>query len=136
MNNQLKELFDWLDQPKQLTRQIIKDKIIEIDKSTKPRAVRANFTPPSLIEISEYCLLRNKGIDPENFYDFYSAKNWFIGKNKMIDYKAAIRTWERNNINNPKQNNNNGTPREREPLFGRQTVNTVQSNATGWEHLG
>ena len=131
----LKELFDWLDEPKQLTRQLIKDKIIEIDKSAKPRAVRVNFTPPTVSEISEYCLLRNKGIDPETFFDFYCAKNWFIGKNKMIDYKAAIRTWEKNNNNNPKQNNN-GTPREREPLFGRQTSHTVQSNASGWDSFG
>lgn len=135
MDKKLKELYDWLDQPQQLTRQIIKDKIIEIDNCTKPRAVRANFTPPTVKEILEYCTMRKNSIDAETFYDFYLSKNWFIGKNKMIDWQAAVRTWERNNINNPKQNNN-GIRGEREPLFGRQTSHTVQSNSTGWGSFG
>ncbi|WP_395073847.1 hypothetical protein [Flavobacterium sp.] len=133
MNNQLQQLYDWLDEPKQLTRQIIKDKITEIDKSAKPKTV-IRFTPPTVQEILEYCTMRKNNIDAETFHDFYLAKDWFIGKNKMKNWEAAVRTWERNNINNPKQNTN-GT-REREPLFGRQTSNTVQSNASGWDSLG
>jgi hypothetical protein len=39
--------------------------------------------------------LRNNNIDAEAFIDFYSSKNWMIGKNKMKDWKAAVRTWER-----------------------------------------
>jgi len=42
-----------------------------------------------------YCRERNNGIDPQRFIDFYSAKGWMIGKNKMKDWKAAVRTWER-----------------------------------------
>ena len=33
----------------------------------------------------------------ESFYDFYESKNWYVGKNKMKDWKACIRTWERRN---------------------------------------
>ena len=34
-------------------------------------------------------------MDPEKFIDFYESKGWMVGKNKMKDWKAAVRTWER-----------------------------------------
>ena len=52
------------------------------------------FVPPTVDEIKEYCLERNNNVDAEKFYDFYQAKGWMVGKNKMKDWKAAIRTWE------------------------------------------
>ena len=52
------------------------------------------FTPPSIDEVSAYCTERNNGIDPQHFVDFYEAKGWLVGKNKMKDWKAAVRTWE------------------------------------------
>ncbi len=55
------------------------------------------FTPPTLEEVAEYCKQRNNGVDPQKWYDFYSAKGWMIGKNKMKDWKAAVRTWEKSN---------------------------------------
>lgn len=56
---------------------------------------KALFKKPSLDDIKNYCILRNNNIDAEAFIDFYSSKNWMIGKNKMKDWKAAVRTWER-----------------------------------------
>ena len=56
---------------------------------------KGRFTPPTLEEVTEYCKERNNKIDPQTFIDFYSSKGWMIGKNKMKDWKAAIRTWER-----------------------------------------
>lgn len=53
------------------------------------------FTPPTLEEVSEYCNERTNGIDPGTFIDFYEARGWMLGKNKMKDWKAAVRTWER-----------------------------------------
>lgn len=53
------------------------------------------FVPPSTQEILDYCLERKNGIDPNKFLDFYASKGWMIGKNKMKDWKAAIRTWEK-----------------------------------------
>ena len=50
---------------------------------------------PSIDEIKQYCLERNNGIDAEQFFDFYESKNWYVGKNKMKNWQAAIRTWEK-----------------------------------------
>lgn len=65
-----------------------------VEKADKPpRTTR--FSPPSLEEIKAYCEERQNSVDPLRFHDFYSSKNWMIGKNKMQDWKAAVRTWER-----------------------------------------
>ena len=53
------------------------------------------FIPPSVDEVRAYCDERHNGIDPERFIDFYAAKGWMIGKNKMKDWRAAVRNWER-----------------------------------------
>ena len=66
----------------------------------------ASFKKPTVNDIKEYCLWRNNGIDSETFFDFYESKNWLIGKNKMKDWKACVRTWEKRQN---KTNNNNTT---------------------------
>lgn len=69
------------------------------NQNPNPKGICANkshgFTPPTLEEVAAYCRDRNNGVDPQKWYDFYSAKGWMIGKNKMKDWKAAVRTWER-----------------------------------------
>jgi len=57
------------------------------------------FTPPLLEEIKDYCLERKNEVNPEQFVDFYSSKGWMIGKNKMKDWRAAVRTWEKRSNN-------------------------------------
>jgi hypothetical protein len=54
------------------------------------------FTPPSVDEVNDYCDQRNNSVDPQTFIDFYQAKGWMVGKNKMKDWKACVRTWETN----------------------------------------
>ena len=58
---------------------------------------KEHFKKPTLIEIEIYCSNRKNNIDHIAFYEFYESKNWMVGKNKMKDWKAAIRTWERRN---------------------------------------
>lgn len=61
------------------------------------KETKKSFTPPTLEEVTAYCMERNNGLDPQKFIDYYTAIDWHIGKNKMKDWKATIRTWERNN---------------------------------------
>ena len=56
---------------------------------------RSRFTPPAPDEVTAYCQERHNGIDGKEFCDFYASKGWMIGKSKMKDWKAAVRTWER-----------------------------------------
>ena len=55
------------------------------------------FSPPSLKDIKDYCEERKNNVDPDNFINFYESKGWLIGKNKMKDWRAAVRTWENRN---------------------------------------
>lgn len=70
---------------------IDKDSIGESSRGEKAK----RFYPPTLDEVKQYCEERNNNIDPMAFIDFYSSKGWMIGKNRMKDWKAAVRTWER-----------------------------------------
>lgn len=62
--------------------------------TTAPKGARA-FVPPTVEEVSDYCAERNNTVDPQTFVDFYTSKGWVVGKTKMKDWKAAVRTWER-----------------------------------------
>lgn len=53
------------------------------------------FVTPSIDEVRAYCLERKNNVDAERFVNFYASKGWMVGKNKMRDWKACVRTWER-----------------------------------------
>ena len=63
---------------------------------------KAFFKKPTLDEVKNYCILRKNNIEAESFIDFYESKNFMIGKNKMKDWKACVRTWESREKNKPK----------------------------------
>jgi hypothetical protein len=66
-----------------------KSRVEYIDTSTKDR-----FVCPTIAEVNSYCLERENSVNPQKFVDFYTAKGWMIGKNKVKDWKACVRTWE------------------------------------------
>ena len=53
-----------------------------------------NIIPPQLEWVAAYCAERANGIDPQGFIDVYKSKGWKIGKERMKDWQAAVRTWE------------------------------------------
>jgi len=67
------------------------------ESKVKESNILGKFTPPTIEEVKTYCNERRNQVSPETFIDFYSSKGWMIGKNKMKDWKAAVRTWERSN---------------------------------------
>ena len=73
----------------------------------KPQQTRTRFTPPTLEEVKAYCIERNNNIDAEYFIDFQEARGWVLSNGKkMKDWKATIRTWEKNNFNRKPVNKN------------------------------
>ena len=61
---------------------------------------KVNNIPPSLEQVTAYCKERHNNVDPQTFIDFYESKGWMVGKNKMKDWKACVRTWERSRKKN------------------------------------
>ncbi len=55
---------------------------------------KCHFVPPTYEEVKAYCDERKNQVDANKFIDFYESKGWMIGKNKMKNWQAAVRTWE------------------------------------------
>jgi hypothetical protein len=92
----------------------VNDNDILLEKETKDiKEKPKRFIPPSVNEVKDYCIERKNTVDAEGWMNHYTANGWMVGKNKMKDWRAAVRTWEKNNYgNNGKSNQNNQyTPR-------------------------
>lgn len=79
------------------------NKNININKNKNINSKRGGFTPPTLSEVQAYCKERNNNVNAETFVNFYQSKDWYVGKNKMKDWKAAVRTWENKSRQENKQ---------------------------------
>ena len=94
--------------------EIEKEKDIEIEKEVDNSEPRKHFKPPTLQEVTDYCNERGNNIQAQHFIDYYEARNWMLGKTKMKDWKAAVRTWERNEpLPQPKRKTTADEVRER-----------------------
>lgn len=62
---------------------------------------RKRFIPPTVEEVAQYCKERANGIDAQKFVDYYTANGWVQGRQgkPVKDWKACVRTWEKNNYN-------------------------------------
>ena len=89
------------------------DKLLTTIEEKKERKKERNnniFAPPTVLEVADYCTERKNNVDAEAFVNFYTANGWVQGKGKPIkDWKAAVRTWERNT---KKPNNTKWQPKE------------------------
>lgn len=85
----------------------ITDKITD-NISNNIKGKQKRFIKPTISEIQEYCNERQNGINAEQFFNYYESKGWYVGKNKMVDWKACVRTWEQNEkkYNQTSQKNN------------------------------
>jgi len=66
----------------------------EQNRTEQKQKNKGRFTPPTVDEVKAYCAERKNKVDPNKFINFYESKGWMIGKNKMKDWKACVRTWE------------------------------------------
>ena len=88
-----KDMTSDTDYSKSITQ--LEEAIAVLEKKyEKPK--KETTIPPLVDEVESYCDERNNGINPQAFIDFYQTRGWKVGKEKMKDWKAAIRTWENN----------------------------------------
>lgn len=97
-----------------------KDK--DLNTSVPKGTTHTKFIPPTIEEVKNYCEERKNNVDHERWYDHYEAKGWMIGKNKMKDWKAAVRTWEKGATNGE---TNRGNVR---PFRSTTTSNTISDD--------
>nr|DAI75751.1 MAG TPA: hypothetical protein [Caudoviricetes sp.] len=65
----------------------------------------SRFSPPTAQEVADYCRERGNQVDAQRFVDYYTANGWRVGKNPMKDWKAAVRTWEKQDSTAPAPGN-------------------------------
>lgn len=53
--------------------------------------------PPKIEWVEKYCSERKNSVDTSKWYSHYESNGWMVGKTKMKDWQAAVRTWEKNN---------------------------------------
>ena len=70
----------------------------DLNKSKKV----ASFQKPTLEQVEEYMKERGMSNYASRFHNFYESKGWMVGKNKMKDWKAAVRNWEDDKKTAPK----------------------------------
>lgn len=67
-------------------------------KESKVKEIKEyNIIPPPFELVKKYCFERKNKVDPQKFIDHYKSNGWKVGKTKMVDWQAAVRTWEKNN---------------------------------------
>lgn len=71
-----------------------KVKETKVNESKEKKTIRKAFTAPLVDDIRNYCIERKNNVDCVKFFNFYTSKGWMVGKNKMKDWRAAVRTWE------------------------------------------
>ena len=69
-------------------------KLTTINKNKEIKISNKLFKKPSVNDVELYCIERDNKIDAISFVNFYESKGWMVGKNKMKDWRACIRTWE------------------------------------------
>lgn len=82
----------------------------ELEGKQPAKRKSSRFVKPTVEEVKAYCDERNNSIDAQRFVDYYQARGWMTGKNHIKDWKACVRTWERNSYGNTtrqKKANNN-----------------------------
>ena len=63
--------------------------------ASKKEGGKTAFRAPSIEDVEAYC--KSEGFDQtdaDDFVNFYQKKGWRVGKDKMKDWKAAVRNWE------------------------------------------
>lgn len=68
----------------------------DVDTKKKAPGSVKKFAKPSVEEVEAYCRGRSNGINAQRFCDYYESRGWVVGRVPMKDWKAAVRTWERN----------------------------------------
>lgn len=83
----------WQPSGNQVAPQVSIGKVSIVEDSLKEEDKPKRFTPPSVEEVNSYILEKGYDVDAEAFVNFYESKGWFVGKNKMKSWKAALVTW-------------------------------------------
>ncbi|MBQ5588007.1 MAG: hypothetical protein IIU73_05260 [Selenomonadales bacterium] len=70
---------------------------IQSESNTNPNTKRTAFSPPTLADVEAYCKERRNSVDPQRFFDYYSAGGWKDKDGKPVKNwkQKMISVWEK-----------------------------------------
>lgn len=68
--------------------------------SDNDKKIKKVFIKPTIQQLKDYMNEQGMNDISEQWMNHYEATGWMIGKNKMKDWKASVRTWKLNNKKN------------------------------------
>lgn len=84
--------------------------------------IKNNSIIPTFEMVEDYFSEKERPELAESFFDFYTSNGWMVGKNKMKDYKSAIRNW----IRNDKKFNKNVTTKSSSDIYAERRAELHQ----------
>ena len=106
-----------------------KDNIIipttNVDRGVYDNTHARVFAAPTIEQVRAYCAERRIYIDPVEFVEHYTSNGWMVGRVKMKDWRATVRTWERRR----KQGTSPAAPSNKKGDFvinGMKTLDSLQ----------
>jgi len=82
------------------TKNAVSDIVIDSDIVKDIKVKKDVFIKPSIVEIKTYMTEIGMADVSEKWFDYYESNGWLVGKNKMKNWRAAVRTWKNNNLSN------------------------------------
>jgi hypothetical protein len=68
----------------------------------KPPTPAKKFIKPTAEELAGYASeIEFAGFNPSKFLNHYDSNGWMVGRNKMKDWKAAVRNWKTSDFGKP-----------------------------------
>lgn len=85
----------------------------------------SGFKKPTIKEVRKFCAERNSSVEADSFYRYFDAKNWMHGKERLVDWKEEIISWE----------NARKKGSDKDGRFGRNNEQTSEENQNWLEQF-
>jgi hypothetical protein len=74
------------------------DNVTAIVNDNENEISKRGFVKPKIEQVKEYMKEQGMNDIADKWFNHYESNGWMVGKNKMKDWKASVRTWKLNNL--------------------------------------
>ena len=74
------------------------DNVTAIVNDNENEISKRGFVKPKIEQVKDYMKEQGMNDIADKWFNHYESNGWMVGKNKMRDWKASVRTWKLNNL--------------------------------------
>jgi hypothetical protein len=74
------------------------DNVTDIVNDNENEISKRGFVKPKIEQVKDYMKEQGMNDIADKWFNHYESNGWMVGKNKMKDWKASVRTWKLNNL--------------------------------------